>query len=151
MTREIFNFLSIENKLVSTYIFYCCILILKMMAVMLLTALQRHRYMAFINPEDADYLNVKPKIDDHVERVRRAHLNDLESIPIFFVAGFAYILTNPSVTCATWLFRIFTAVRFIHTFVYAVYVLPQPARVLSFSIGALITSYMTFKSILYLM
>jgi glutathione S-transferase len=79
----------------------------------------------------------------------RAHLNDLENISVFYVIGFIYTLTNPSVAWATLLFRVFTAARFIHTFVYAVFVVPQPARALSWATGFVITGYMAFKSIMH--
>lgn len=78
----------------------------------------------------------------------RAHLNDLENIPLFFVIGFVYLLTNPSVVVATWLFRLYTAARFTHTYVYAIHVIPQPARGLSWGIGYAITGYMAVQSAL---
>ncbi|CAH1364626.1 unnamed protein product [Tenebrio molitor] len=105
--------------------------------------------MAFANPEDGATMKIKPRVDDKVERIRRAHLNDLENISVFYVIGFIYTLTNPSVAWATLLFRVFTAARFIHTFVYAVFVVPQPARALSWATGFLITGYMAFKSIMH--
>lgn len=81
----------------------------------------------------------------------RAHLNDLESIPAFIITSFAYILTNPEIGFATLLFRAFTAARFIHTFVYAVYVVPQPSRALAFMVGLLVTLYMAVVSICHFM
>jgi glutathione S-transferase len=74
----------------------------------------------FANPEDAA-TDPKGKInlgDADVERVRRAHLNDLENIfPFIFVAHF-YLMTEPSVYLATNLIRAFAGCRFAHTFFY---------------------------------
>lgn len=78
-------------------------------------------------------------------------MNDLESIPAFIITSFAYILTNPEIGFATLLFRAFTAARFIHTFVYAVYVVPQPSRALAFMVGLLVTLYMAVVSICHFM
>jgi len=96
-----------------------------------LTAIQRFTHKAFANPEDCAMQKVKPRVDENVERVRRAHLNDLENIPIFFVASFCYIMTNPDIALATNLIRAFTLARIAHTVVYAIVVVPQPARALS--------------------
>lgn len=85
-----------------------------------------------------------------VECIRfRAHLNDLENITLFFVVAYIYLHTNPSEFLALNLIRVYTAARFIHTFVYAIVVIPQPARAFSWGAGYLITGYMAVKSILY--
>ena len=56
--------------------------------------------------------------DPDVERVRRAHLNDIENIIPFVLIAAIYLTTGPSLGTAKLLFRIFTAARYIHTFVY---------------------------------
>lgn len=58
-------------------------------------------------------------------------------------------MTNPDAAWATLLFKIYTGARIAHTFVYAIYVVPQPARALLFFAGVLITAYMAVKSIIY--
>lgn len=78
----------------------------------------------------------------------RAHLNDLENIPAFIIVCFGYILTNPNVFIATNLIRLFVASRIIHTIVYAVVVLPQPARGLSWGVGYAINIFMAVQGIL---
>lgn len=78
----------------------------------------------------------------------RAHRNDLENILIFFVAAFCYIMTNPSPALAVMLMRIFTVARIAHTIVYAVIVIPQPARAIAFFVGYFITAYMALMAIL---
>lgn len=79
----------------------------------------------------------------------RAHLNDLENILVFFVVALVYLTTNPSVFLATTLIRLFTVARLAHTFVYAIVVIPQPARALSFGVGYIITIFMAVSSILH--
>ncbi|KAB0803344.1 hypothetical protein PPYR_00314 [Photinus pyralis] len=141
--------LSTENELFRVYLFYGCILVLKVVAMAPLTAIQRFKHKAFANPEDAVVAKIKPKTHENVERVRRAHLNDLENIPVFLVASLAYILTNPSIWFTTMLFRIFTISRILHTLVYAVVVIPQPARFLAFFAAQIVTTYMAIQSLIY--
>lgn len=109
-------------------------------------------------------------VNDEVERVRRqvslnieinfdnnsvcylfcrAHLNDMENILPYLSIGLFYVLTDPNPMVATILYRVATVARFLHTFVYAIYVVPQPARGLSFGIHFFITLYMAFMCIIY--
>lgn len=71
----------------------------------------------------------------------------MENIPIFFIVGAFYLLTDPNPKTAINLFRAYTIARYCHTLVYAVIVVPQPARALSWSVGFGITGYMIFKTI----
>ena len=89
-------------------------------------------------------------INNEVFSIRyRAHQNDLENILPYLTVGLFYVLTGPPVLLATILFKIATLARIVHTFVYAVYVIPQPARALSFGIQWAITIFMAGASILY--
>lgn len=73
---------------------------------------------AYENPEDIrNRENVEIKKDENVERVRRAHLNDLENIPAFLIAGFFFVCSEPNVDLALWLFRIAVLARIAHTIV----------------------------------
>lgn len=56
-------------------------------------------------------------------------MNDLENILPFLVLGLIFVGTNPSLSWARTLFRVFTAGRFLHTFVYAIFVIPQPGSI----------------------
>lgn len=78
----------------------------------------------------------------------RAHRNDLENIIPFFVITFFYIGLNPSAYIAINLIRTFAISRIVHTFVYAVVVIPQPARALSWFVSYLITGYMAVQVLL---
>ncbi|XP_052900717.1 microsomal glutathione S-transferase 1-like isoform X2 [Anopheles moucheti] len=147
-------FEAVNDAVLRSYLFWSSVLVAKMLLMSPLTSLTRVRKMAFANPEDSSAVSkkLKPKLDDpDVERVRRAHLNDLENILPFFVIGFLYLLTNPAPFLAVNLFRVVAVSRILHTLVYAVVVIPQPARFLAFVGGMLPISYMTLQTILYFM
>ncbi|KAJ8734013.1 hypothetical protein PYW07_014564 [Mythimna separata] len=143
--------LTLDNPLVQSYIVYTAILALKLLALSPMTGMTRVARGVFANPEDAKSMKGgKVKYDDPViERIRRAHLNDLENIPAFWVLAALYVTTNPAVAWATLLFRVFTVCRIIHTIVYAVVPLPQPARGIAFGIPLLISFYMGAQVVLY--
>lgn len=62
-----------------------------------------------------------------------------------------YVLTNPAVTLATLLFKVVAIARIVHTIVYTVVVIPQPARALAWFVPYAITAYMAVKTILYIL
>ncbi|XP_044746852.1 microsomal glutathione S-transferase 1-like [Coccinella septempunctata] len=140
-----------SDPLYRSYFFYCSILILKMMLMSSLTGMKRMIYGVFINPEDTVMHKVKTSTNEKIERVRRAHLNDVENIPLFFVSAFIYCLTGPSVAWATLLFKTYTWCRILHTIVYAIKPLPQPSRMLVWVVGYAITGYMALSSLFYFM
>lgn len=81
----------------------------------------------------------------------RGHRNDLENILPFLIVGLFYVLTNPAVLLATLLFQIVAAARIVHTLVYTVVIIPQPARALAWFVPYAITAYMAIKTILYVL
>ncbi|XP_054286793.1 microsomal glutathione S-transferase 1-like [Macrosteles quadrilineatus] len=142
--------LTLENPVFSAYLFYSCVLALKMLSMSLLTAKARFKKMVFANPEDAAMQPKKGKVkfdDPDVERVRRAHLNDLENIPVFLIVALVYLATDPNPVIAINIFRVFTAARIIHTITYAIVPLPQPSRALAFGVGFIATGYMAFQGL----
>ncbi|XP_045460986.1 microsomal glutathione S-transferase 1-like [Harmonia axyridis] len=141
----------INDPLYRSYFYYCSILVLKMLMMSALTGIKRMIFRIFINPEDSAVFKAKITTNERVERVRRAHLNDLENIPLFFVAAFIFCLTGPSLAWATLLFKTFTYTRIVHTLVYAVYPVVQPTRMIVWTIGYLIIGYMASSSVLYFM
>ncbi|CAO1411876.1 unnamed protein product [Diamesa hyperborea] len=156
---SVLDTLQYENPVLRSYIFWSCVLIVKMLLMMLLTGFKRivtqHiiYYVYDINPEDLIFAldsktEAKSGVED-VERTRRAHRNDLENILPFFTAGFFYVLINPSPIIAINLFRAAAISRIIHTFVYAVYVVPQPSRALSWLVCFLITGYMSVTAAVF--
>lgn len=89
--------------------------------------------------------------DPDVERIRRAHRNDLENILPFLIAGFFYVLINPEVFIAVNLFRATAIARIAHTLVYAVVVVPQPSRAIAWFVCFGTTAYMSISTAIYFM
>ncbi|XP_034668371.1 microsomal glutathione S-transferase 1 isoform X2 [Drosophila subobscura] len=138
--RELY---SLDNPIFCCYVFWATVLVAKMLLMSTLTAVQRFRYKIFPNQEDLFFKNTEVQFNDpHVERVRRAHRNDMENILPYFIMALIYISTNPDATVACNLFRVASVARLVHTLVYAVYPVPQPARVIAFASMQLITFYM---------
>ncbi|XP_055909854.1 microsomal glutathione S-transferase 1-like [Eupeodes corollae] len=139
-----------DNPIFRSYVYWTGILCLKMLAMSALTGLTRFARMTFANPEDAIFSKAKVKYDDQrIERFRRAHRNDMENIFVFFPIGFLYVLINPSAFLAISLFRIIGIGRIIHTVVYAIFVTPQPSRLLAWIFPYLATGFITLQVILY--
>ncbi|XP_060810484.1 microsomal glutathione S-transferase 1-like [Amyelois transitella] len=137
---------SISDPAVQSYALYSTILALKMLGMAILTGKTRYGKNVFANEEDAKASKGKVRYDDpDVERVRRAHLNDLENIPAFWILGALYLTTGPAASTAANLFRAYTAGRLIHTFVYAVKPMPQPSRAIAFAVPLFIMFYMGYK------
>ncbi|KAH8301341.1 hypothetical protein KR059_000526, partial [Drosophila kikkawai] len=152
--------LSLTNPVFKSFVFWVGVLVIKMLLMSLLTAVQRFKTKVrrrrrrgqertFANPEDLMSPKLKVKFDDpNVERVRRAHRNDLENILPFFAIGLLYVLTNPSAWLAINLFRAVGISRIVHTLVYAVVVVPQPSRALAFFVALGATVYMALQVVL---
>merc|ERR1719318_1647696 len=85
--------------------------------------------------------NIKVVPDADIDRVRRAHANDLENIPLFCIMGFLYVLTDPYAWTAKMVFLGFTAVRIGHTVSYLNAL--QPHRALCWWTGMIINIYMS--------
>ncbi len=66
---------------------------------------------------------------------------------MFILCAFVYILTKPDQTLALNLFRVFTFFRILHTLVYAVVIIPQPARAISWGIPYAIAIFMAVTGI----
>lgn len=104
-------------------------MIIKMMLMSPLTEFYRYKNKTFASVEDTTaYTGVTPKFDDpEVERIRRAHRNDLENVMTFISVGFFFMLTSPSTFVAVNLYRIAGIGRIAHTIFYAIYPM-QPHR-----------------------
>lgn len=142
--------LTLQDPTVQSYIVYAAILALKLLLFSMLTGLKRSEKKVYANPEDAALLGGRISLSDpDIERLRRAHLNDLENIPAFWILGALYLTTNPAAAWATLLFRAYTLGRLLHTFVYAIKPLPQPSRAIAYFIPYLIMWYMGYQVIVY--
>lgn len=147
-----------ENEVFMAFASYTTIVLSKMMFMSTATAFYRLTRKVFANPEDCAGFgkgeNAKKylRTDDRVERVRRAHLNDLENIVPFLGIGLLYSLSGPDLSTAILHFRLFVGARIYHTIAYLT-PLPQPNRALAFFIGYGVTlsmAYRLLKSKLYL-
>lgn len=143
--------ISFDSPAAQSYLFYSGVLGLKVLGMSFLTARTRFAKKVFANEEDAKMTpgSVVKYDDPDVERVRRAHLNDLENIPVFWAVGAAYLATGPEDAVAINLFRAYAAGRLLHTLVYAVKPLPQPARGIAFGVPLFITIYMGVKVVVH--
>jgi glutathione S-transferase len=97
-----------------------------------------------MNPEPSP-AQLEP--NERVERIRRIQMNDLESLPYFLVAGFLYILTQPSLLLAQWLLYGYVASRLLH---FAAYFTAQThdVRAACWTVGSLILVFMTVRTLL---
>ncbi|XP_008584599.1 PREDICTED: microsomal glutathione S-transferase 1 [Galeopterus variegatus] len=147
-----------ENEAFMAFASYATIILSKMMFMSTATAFYRITRKVFANPEDCASLGKGEsakkylRIDDRVERVRRAHLNDLENIVPFLGIGLLYSLSGPDLSTALLHFRIFVGARIYHTIAYLI-PLPQPNRGLAFFVGYGVTlsmAYRLLRSKLYL-
>ena len=142
--------LSLQNPLFATYVIAATLMILKAVSMSWLTVLRMMQANGgFRAPEDLRKTPLNPTPNPHqlepvesVERVRRIHLNDLENVPFFLVAGFLFILTQPSLILAQWLLYGYVASRLLH---FAAYFTAQPhdVRATLWTVGSLILIFMT--------
>ena len=114
------------------------LLVLKMVAVGFTTSFYRIRRRVFATPEDYALRGVNAPLghDEDIERIRRAHRNDLENILPFFAAGFFYSLTGPPMIMARIYFIGFVVARVLHSVFYVRAM--QPWRTLAFTVGMIL-------------
>ena len=121
-----FNYFALASAIVAIHLF----------VLAGITGYVRAKRKQFVNPEDAA-LNKAEKVDDDhpdVLRVKRAHMNLMESaIPFFGVAGL-YVMTGATKTGAMAYFGTFVVARVLHTIFYLLG--KQPFRTITFVIGA---------------
>lgn len=121
----------------------CAVLVATLYALGFLTAKTRADRKAVLNPEDVKVNSGASVVEvEHpdVQRVKRAHLNGLENAVPFFILGFLYTLTDPSMTMASVLFLTFVGIRLFHAVFYLS--AKQPFRTASFAVGALVNIVM---------
>ena len=147
--------LSLQDPLFATYAIAATLMILKAVAMAWLTVVRMIEVKGgFRSPEDITktLLNPEPHPaqlapNERVERVRRIQMNDLESLPYFLVAGFLYILTQPSLLLAQWLLYGYVVSRLAH---FAAYFSAQThdMRAACWTVGSLILIFMTVRTLL---
>lgn len=142
--------LSFSNPLFATYVIAATIMILKAVSMSWLTVVRMMKANGgFRSPEDIRRTPFNPRPDpvqlepnDSVERIRRIQLNDLESLPYFLVAGFLFILANPSLRLAQWMLYGYVVTRLLH---FAAYLTAQShdLRAMMWTPGSLILIFIT--------
>lgn len=135
-----------SSALLAVFAVVCALLVLKAQVLGAATAATRGKLKKFINPEDAMWLggeHVNPD-DEQVQRIFRAHRNDLENLLPFFVGGTIYILGGAATTAGAAYFGVFLLARYAHTFAY----LKQKARLRrnAFTLGWLVTIVMSIHA-----
>lgn len=142
--------LTLQNPVFATYAIAASIMILKAVAMSWLTVLRMMQEKGgFRSPEDVRKTPLNPAPDakqlepnERVERIRRIHLNDLENLPFFLVAGLLFVLTNPPLPLTRWLMYGYVVSRLLH---FAAYFTAQThdMRATLWTIGSLILIFMT--------
>jgi glutathione S-transferase len=142
--------LSFQNPLFNTYAVAASIMVLKAVLMSWLTVVRMmHVKGGFRSPEDIrkTILNPKPSAEqlapnEYVDRIRRIQLNDLENLPFFLVAGFLFILTEPSLKLAQWLLYGYVVSRLLH---FAAYFTARThdTRATLWTVGSLILIFMS--------
>ena len=124
------------------------LLVVKMMIVGSYTSIVRIRRGAFATPEDYAFQRATPHAgrDEDVERVRRAHRNDLENILPFFAIGFFYALSHPPLWAAQIYYIGFLVARVLHSVFYIRGL--QPHRTAAFGLGAVLMTIMLVNTLI---
>lgn len=147
--------ISLQDPLFATYAIAATLMILKAVAMSWLTVVRMMQEKGgFRSPEDLRRTPLNPAPDpkqlepnERVDRIRRIQMNDLENLPFFLVAGFLYILTEPSLLLARLLLYGYVASRLLH---FAAYFTGQThdMRATLWTVGSLILIFMTVKTLL---
>jgi glutathione S-transferase len=145
---------SLHNPVFATYAIAATLMILKAVSMSWLTVVRMLQVNGgFRSPEDIKNTplnrNPNPKQlapDERVERIRRIHLNDLENLPFFLVAGLLFVLTEPSLLLARWLLYGYVVSRLLH---FAAYVTARThdTRATLWTIGSVILIFMTCRTL----
>ena len=112
---------NIEAKEWKVYAACAGVLGAKMVFMSYGTALQRLASRTVMNPEDEEEQLVPGgvcKADAIVDRIRRAHVNDMANIPLFLALAPVFLATQPRGKFATRVFIVFTTARIAHTIFY---------------------------------
>jgi len=129
----------LANPALRLFAIVSLVLVLKMALVGVYTSTLRVGRKVFATPEDyaLQGMAVKGGTDPDIERVRRAHQNDLENILPFFVVGFFFALTRPPLVAAEIFFVGFALARILHSVFYIRAM--QPHRTIAFAAGSVLS------------
>ena len=146
--------LNLQDPLFATYVIAATLMILKAVGMSWLTVVRMMSAQGgFRSPEDLRKTPLNPtpdpkqlEPDERVERIRRIHLNDLENLPFFLVAGLLYVLTQPSLWLAQLLLYGYVVTRLLH---FAAYLTARShdLRAALWTVGSLILIFMTARTL----
>lgn len=146
--------LSFDNPVFAAFAISAAIMVLKAVAMSWLTVVRMMQVKGgFRSPEDLrrTLLNPAPDPkqllpDERVERIRRIQQKDLENLPFFFMAGALYVLTDPPLVLAQWLFYGYAVSRLLH---FAAYISGQihDIRATLWTVGSLIIVFMAVMAL----
>ena len=117
---------------------FAVLLVLKMGAVAFITSNERRKARVVVNPEDTGVnpgSHAESSEADSVLRVKRAHLNDVENIPVFLALAIIFTLSGCSATAGWVYFGVYFVARTLHTVCYLNAI--QPWRTAAFAVGQL--------------
>jgi len=142
--------LTLQNPEFATYAIAATLMILKAVGMSWLTVVRMMQVKGgFRSPEDLRKTPLNPEPNprqlepnERVERIRRIQMNDLENLPFFLIAGFLFILTDPSLLLARVLLYGYVVSRILH---FAAYFTAQTheTRATLWTVGSLILIFMT--------
>lgn len=149
------DLLNLQNPVFATYVIAAAIMLLKGIAMSWLTVVRMMQVKGgFRAPEDIRRTALNPQPDpaqlapnEHVERIRRIQMNDLENLPYFFAAGLLYVFSTPDPVVAKWVFYGYVATRLAH---FAAYLSARThdLRATLWTPGSLLLIYMTVMGLL---
>jgi glutathione S-transferase len=146
---------TLQNPVFSAYVVAAMLIILKGVSMSWLTVIRMTQVKGgFRSPEDIrkTALNPEPSSkqlepNEYVNRIRRIQLNDLESVPYFLVSGLLFVLTDPSLLIAYFLFFGFVVTRILHFVAYFT-AQTHDMRATLWTPGSLIIIFMTCRTLL---
>lgn len=147
--------LSLQDPVFATYVVAATLMILKAVGMSWLTVIRMMQVKGgFRSPEDLRKTPLNPdpdprqlEPDERVERIRRIQMNDLENLPFFLVAGFLYVLTEPSLLLAQGLLYGYVASRLLHFIAYFTGQ-THDVRAACWTVGSLILVFMAARTLL---
>ncbi|MEH2475976.1 glutathione S-transferase [Nitrobacteraceae bacterium AZCC 2161] len=147
--------LNLNDPLFATYVIAASLMILKAVAMSWLTVVRMIGVNGgYRSPEDIKKTPMNPAPDpaqllpnERVERIRRIQMNDLESLPYFLVAGLLYVLTQPSLRLAQWLFYGYVISRLLHFVAYLTGQIHE-IRATLWTVGSFILIFMSIRTLL---
>ena len=127
-----------DNEAFNIYLLCVAALAFNLWFLVFMTGVRRNSAKQFVNPEDAKTLKGELVDADAspVERVKAAHRNALENIPIFAILGLLYITSGGTKSGAMAYFITFAVSRWAHTLFYLGGI--QPWRTAAFAVGLLV-------------